>query len=159
MFLSSIFAINLTWNRFLGPILEGTVIYNPAIKLCIQVFSLLTKHWRTNSFHQIVSRSNWMPWSAFLLFWQTVKIRKKTGLPWKEWCISCVLKAQYGHSNGMCKLWKEILMIQLKTLFFVNGRFVVAFLRIFVELRQKRNDFFEDECRLESNKRRFQFHM
>ena len=33
-------------------------------------------------------------------------------------------------------------MIQLKTLFFVNGRFVVAFLRIFVELRQKRNDFF-----------------
>ena len=43
-------------------------------------------------------------------------------------------------------------MIQLKTLFFVNGRFVVAFLRIFVELRQKRNDFFEDECRLDSTK-------
>ena len=34
-------------------------------------------------------------------------------------------------------------MIQLKTLFFVNGRFVVAFLRIFVVSvsRQKRNDF------------------
>ena len=32
-------------------------------------------------------------------------------------------------------------MIQLKTLFFVNGRFVVTFLRIFGELRQKRNDF------------------
>ena len=50
-------------------------------------------------------------------------------------------------------------MIQLKTLFFVNGRFVVIFLRIFVVSRQKRNDFFEDECRLNSNKRRFQFHM
>ena len=50
-------------------------------------------------------------------------------------------------------------MIQVKTLFFVNGRFVVAFLRIFVVSRQKRNDFFEDECRLELNKRRFQFHM